>query len=313
VKRVACIGECMVELRERQDATMTRGYGGDTLNTAIYLARLGTSVDYITALGDDVWSDDMLAGWQSEGIGTDLVVRLPGRLPGLYVIRTDEKGERRFYYWRDSAPARQLFSLSQVETLCDSLTSYDLIYFSGITLSLYDDAGRERLFASIARCRKAGGRIAFDTNFRQQGWQDRSAAKSVYRRAFSHVDTLLASREDLGLLFDTAGTAEFEACQGVEERILKLEGPACRVLGDGIDAIVTAPSVTPVDTTAAGDSFAAAYLATRLAGCSIEDSARAGHWLAGVVVRHPGAVIPRSAMPEGLLVHLHQSSRENRS
>ncbi|MBR0800438.1 sugar kinase [Bradyrhizobium jicamae] len=313
MKRVACIGECMVELRERVDSTMTRSYGGDTLNTAIYLARLGVSVDYVTALGDDVWSDEMLSAWQSEGVGINLVVRLPRRLPGLYVIRTDEKGERRFYYWRDSAPARQLFSLPQTEALCASLASYDLVYFSGITLSLYDDGGRERLFESIARCRKSGGRIAFDTNFRPQSWQDRSAAQSVYRRTFSNVDTLLASREDLELLFDSTGTMEFEACQSVGERILKLDGPACRVLGDGVDAIVTAPSVAAVDTTAAGDSFAAAYLAARLADCPVEDAARAGHRLAGQVVRHPGAVIPRSAMPEELKVDLPRSSRETHS
>jgi 2-dehydro-3-deoxygluconokinase len=312
VKRVACIGECMVELREQADGRMTRSYGGDTLNTAIYLARLGAPVDYVTALGDDVWSDEMLSGWQAEGVGTDLVVRLAGRVPGLYVIRTDEKGERRFYYWRDSAPARQLFALPQTEALCELLTSYDLIYLSGITLSLYDDAGRERLFAAIARCRKSGGRIAFDTNFRPQGWQNRAAARSAYRHAFGCVDTLLASHEDLGLLFDTDGIAEFEACHGVKERILKLEGPACRVLGDGTEAIVKAPAIVAVDTTAAGDSFAAAYLAARLAGWSIEGSARAGHCLAAVVVRHPGAVIPRSAMPEDLRVRL-QSSKEKRS
>ena len=107
--RVACIGECMIELREQADGRLTRGFGGDTLNTAIYLARLGVSVDYATALGDDGWSDEMLASWKAEGVGTDLVVRLPGRLPGLYVIQTDDKGERRFSYWRANAPARDLY------------------------------------------------------------------------------------------------------------------------------------------------------------------------------------------------------------
>ena len=101
--RVACIGECMIELSEHADGSLTRSYGGDTLNTALYMARLGTPVDYVTALGDDGWSDEMLAAWQAEGIGTGKVLRLPGRLPGLYVIQTDPAGERRFQYWRDSA------------------------------------------------------------------------------------------------------------------------------------------------------------------------------------------------------------------
>ena len=53
MSKVACIGECMVELKQADGGLFSRGYGGDTLNTAVYLARLGVGVDYITALGDD--------------------------------------------------------------------------------------------------------------------------------------------------------------------------------------------------------------------------------------------------------------------
>jgi 2-dehydro-3-deoxygluconokinase len=81
MKRVACIGECMVELSEHPDGTLTRSFGGDTLNTTLYLARLGVPVDYATALGDDPFSDEMILAWQAEGIGTDLIARVPERLP----------------------------------------------------------------------------------------------------------------------------------------------------------------------------------------------------------------------------------------
>ena len=87
--RVACIGECMIELKQAQGVSQggksaqagsggglySRGYGGDTLNTAVYLARLGVDVDYITALGDDALSDEMIAGWAAEGVGTKRVCR----------------------------------------------------------------------------------------------------------------------------------------------------------------------------------------------------------------------------------------------
>src|SRR5262245_33491447 len=98
--RVASIGECMIELRHAQGGAQgglyARGYGGDTLNTAVYLARLGVDIDYITALGDDALSEEMIAGWKAEGVGTKRVHRLAGKLPGLYLIQTDEKGERKF-------------------------------------------------------------------------------------------------------------------------------------------------------------------------------------------------------------------------
>ena len=107
---VASIGECMIELKQAGGGLYSRGFGGDTLNTAVYLARLGVAVDYITALGDDPLSAEMVAGWVAEGVGTGRVMRLPGKLPGIYLIGTDDKGERRFFHWREqrggAEPAR---------------------------------------------------------------------------------------------------------------------------------------------------------------------------------------------------------------
>ena len=291
--RVACAGECMVELREVADGSLRRGYGGDTLNTAVYLARLGVNVDYVTALGDDPWSDEMLAGWRDEGVGTSHVHQLPGRLPGLYIIQTDAAGERRFSYWRDSAAARQLFDHVDI----DALSGFEVIYVSGITLSIFAPDARETLFATLERARERGGRVVFDTNFRPRGWPDRDLARTLYRRMFGIADLLFASMEDLTLLFGADGEAELRRFEAGLEIVLKAEHPACRVLHDGRDATVEArPVQQVVDTTAAGDSFAAAYLAARLNGADPEAAARAGHDLAGLVVGHPGALIPRAAM-----------------
>ncbi len=134
---VACLGECMVELRTRPDGLLARSYGGDTLNTALYLARLGVSTSYVTALGDDDFSADMVRAWEAEGIGTGHVLRLPGCLPGLYIIETDESGERRFLHWRDSAPVRRIFDPPHVAAVRTALLAADVLYLSGITLSLF--------------------------------------------------------------------------------------------------------------------------------------------------------------------------------
>ena len=84
-----------------------------------------------------------------------------------------------------------------------------------------------------------------------------------------------------------------------------------RVLGD---RFCQPPKAKPVeapvvDTTAAGDSFAAAYVAARLVGADPIEAARAGHRLAGIVVCHPGAIIPRAEMPLGLIPN-HANSRK---
>ena len=153
MKTVACIGECMIELSTGADNGLLRSYGGDTLNTAVYLARLGVSVDYITALGDDPFSDDMLNGWEGEGVGIGRAVRVPGKLPGLYAIRTSEAGERSFYYWRENSAARQLLDLPETDGLLASLAGYDVVYLSGVTLSLYSADGSQRLFEELKMAR----------------------------------------------------------------------------------------------------------------------------------------------------------------
>ena len=89
-KKIAIIGECMIELSEKGES-IKRGFGGDTLNTAIYLARQADetqlSVDYVTALGIDSFSDQMIAAWQQEKVGTRLIQRLENKMPGLYALK----------------------------------------------------------------------------------------------------------------------------------------------------------------------------------------------------------------------------------
>ncbi len=300
---VACIGECMIELKQAGSGLYARGFGGDTLNTAVYLARLGVAVDYITALGDDPLSDEMIAGWQAEGVGTGKVARLAGKLPGLYLIATDDKGERRFYHWRESAAARSLLDLPETERLLQSLASYKLVYLSAITLSILSEPARARLLAALREARARGTMIAFDTNFRARGWPDLDIARRVFREAFETSDIALASTEDLLPLYPGASTDALLATIASGEAVLKLAEPASLLrAGDAMQRVDAEPlTVAVVDTTAAGDSFAAAYLAARLAGAEPEAAARAGHRLAGRVVCHPGAIIPRSAMPDDIL------------
>ena len=297
--RVACIGECMIELKQAKAGLYSRGYGGDTLNTAIYLARLGVDVDYITALGDDSLSEEMVVGWTAEGIGTKRVVRLPGKLPGLYMIQTDAHGERRFFHWRENAAARYLMDLPETSDILNSLASYDVVYLSAVTLSIYSEEGRGRLMAALGRARLLGTRFAFDTNFRARGWPDLDGARRAYGAAFEAADIVLASTEDLGPLYPDTSREGLLVGIPSAETVLRLAEPASVLRFDGASQEIKAEPLTKpvVDTTAAGDGFAAAYIAARLEGSDPAEAARAGHRLAGVVVCYPGAIIPAYAMP----------------
>jgi 2-dehydro-3-deoxygluconokinase len=220
-------------------------------------------------------------------------------LPGIYMIQTDEKGERRFFHWRESAAARSLMELPETADILHSLAGYDVVYLSAITLSLYSETGRARLFEALQRARTSGARFAFDTNFRVRGWPDTDIARAVYRNAFEIADIVLASTEDLLPLYRGENHDGLLARIPGGEVVLKLSEPASILRIGGVSHRIEAEPLTRsvVDTTAAGDSFAAAYLAARLAGADPIEAARAGHHLAGVVVCHAGAIIPRAAMP----------------
>src|SRR5260370_455520 len=159
---VVSVGEVMIELTRGPDGRYGLSFGGDTFNTAVYLARAGIPAAYATAMGDDPYSDALMALATAEGVNGDLIRRVPGRMPGLYLIETDAKGERKFYYWRETSPARELFELPNWASVAETLLSARLIYFSGVTLSLYSNTGIGRFLAALELARKQGVKVAFD-------------------------------------------------------------------------------------------------------------------------------------------------------
>ena len=302
--RVASIGECMIELRHRSERELELAFGGDTLNMAVYLARLtrgaGVRVDYVTALGaDDPYSEQMVREWEREGVGTGLVERLPGRLPGLYLIRLDERGERSFTYYRSAAAARDMLRGERGREVLDALRGYDLVYLTGITLSILADDQRGRLVELAEDLRRRGGRLAFDSNFRPAGWPDPEEARRWFTAFMERADILLPTLDDDRRLLgdaDPESCAERRRAMGASEVAVKLGPEGCHVASDAFTGRVP-PEPVPrvVDTTAAGDSFNAGYLAARLLGRPPKEAARLGNRVAARVIAHPGAIVPLEA------------------
>jgi 2-dehydro-3-deoxygluconokinase len=298
---VVCIGEVMVEFARGTDGRFGFGCGGDTFNMAVYLARAGIDVAYATALGNDRYSDGILALAAAEGVRNDLVLRVPGRLPGLYLIETDAAGEREFFYWRDTAPARELFELPEWGRVAEGMLTAKLIYFSGITLSLYSNNGLGRFLAIIEMARQQGVKVAFDGNFRPRGWKgDLPRTRTVFMEALKRVDIVLPTYDDEAVLWgDPSPEATVERMQafGIGEIVVKNGPNSALVATDGRREFIPVPEVVvPVDTTAAGDSFNAGYIAARLAGKQPTEAAAEAHRLAGEVIRHRGAIMPRAAL-----------------
>ncbi len=293
----------MVELAPAPEGAglFRRGIGGDSFNTAVYMKRLAEAgaarVHYVTALGEDPESARMIAAFRAEGLETDLVFRIEGAGPGLYLIETDTQGERRFHYWRGESAARQLMDGARAEALARALTGFDLVYLTGISLAILEPNAREGLLELLEGLGPQT-RLAFDPNHRPALWDAQTAAGAAARLAGLGA-TVLASAEDARALYgETTPAVAVRRWRdaGAAEVVLRRGAAPCLIGEAGATEIVEAPAEENVavrDTTAAGDAFNAAYLLARLGGRAIREAAAAGHALAARVIQTPGALLPR--------------------
>jgi 2-dehydro-3-deoxygluconokinase len=227
-------------------------------------------------------------------------LRVPGRLPGLCLVERNRSGERILNIWDEGAPARELFELPDWMRIAESLVSARLIYFSGITLSLYSNNGLGRLFAALEVARAQGVQVAFDGNFRPAGWKGNLArTRTVFIEALKRVDIALPTYDDEAVLWgDPSPESTVARLQafGIGEIVVKNGPNSALVAGSNTHEFVPVPEVVvPVDPTAAGDGFNAGYLAARLSGSDPAQAAMAAHRLAADVLRHPGPLMPRAA------------------
>ncbi|BDS22946.1 ketodeoxygluconokinase [Enterobacter roggenkampii] len=306
-KKIAVIGECMIELSQK-GAEVSRGFGGDTLNTSVYIARQvapeALTVNYVTALGTDSFSQQMLEAWQSEHIDTSLIQRMENRLPGLYYIETDDTGERTFYYWRNEAAAKFWLESEDAAAICEALATFDYLYLSGISLAILSPTSREKLLSLLRECRANGGKVIFDNNYRPRLWASREETQQVYQQMLQYTDIAFLTLDDEDALWGEKPVEDVIArtqAAGVSEVVIKRGAEPCLVAITG-EAVVEVPAVKlakekVIDTTAAGDSFSAGYLAVRLTGGTPEAAAQRGHLTASTVIQYRGAIIPREAMP----------------
>jgi 2-dehydro-3-deoxygluconokinase len=293
--RVVLIGEAMLELSRKGDG-WRMGYGGDTLNTAIHLARAGHDVAYLTAIGGDALSAELKAQWAAEGLDVSLVLEHPGRSTGLYAITNDGAGERSFTYWRGQSAAREMLALPGSAEAQASAAKADLIAFSLITLAILPPEGREQLLALAREVRQRGGQVAFDGNYRPRLWAGTAEARAARDAAIACASIGLPTLEDESALSgeaDAEGVAAHWQGLGCAETVVKLGADGCR-LPDG-SVIAPAAVLAPVDTSGAGDAFNAGYLGARLDGEGPAKAARAGHRQAAWTIMRPGAIPARES------------------
>lgn len=298
----------MLEVQANGFGPCVLSYGGDTFNTSVYLRRCASTqtieVSYATGLGIDPLSQQLKQAWETMGLNLSAIQLIEGKLPGMYLIETDDQGERSFHFWRESSAARAYFQATEETALEKAANTYDCIYFSGISLAILDAVSRKRLFSMLSRARTTGCRVVFDNNFRPKLWPNLQEAQQVYLEAFAVCHTAMITLDDHQAVFGHASLqdalthaqslnmAEVVIKRGADSTLVRDEH------GAPWQSIATEKVARVVDTTAAGDSFAAGYLSRRLLGVSASLAAEFGNKVAARVIQHRGALIPTDAFKD---------------
>lgn len=286
----------MIEFARTADSrSWLRNFAGDTFNTAWYFHNLASEnwrTAYFTAIGDDRVSEEMRVFMEEAGIDTSAIRKIAGKSPGLYTIDLDG-AERSFCYWRDNSAAKQL--ADDADALRAAFSSATEIYFSGITLAILSESGRTRLIEALGSARREGKLISFDPNIRPRLWDSAPEMKAWLEQAAAVSTRAFPTYPDEADLFGDdglAGTAQRYRSYGVDEIVVKNGADPClAMLGDECVTVPARKVENPVDTTGAGDSFNAAYLAARLAGKPIGKACTHAHGISATVISSFGALL----------------------
>ena len=296
--QVAVIGEPLAELVFAPDGALRLGLGGDAANVAVALARGGCDVALHTAFGADVLSDMVAARLHGGGVQV-AGPRLAGQSVGIYLVGTDEEGERSFTYWRDGSAASRYLA-DGIEQIVEAIGSSDVIVFSGITLALLRRDGRSILRDGLASARAF---VVFDPNYRPALWPDLAEAVSAARELLPVTDAVLASRDDCAALLGSPNAetgARSLASAGVPHVAVTDAAAGCVIVDDNEEMRIASPAAPRVlDTTGAGDAFDAGWIHGWVRGAGARERALAGLEAAAVCVAQLGALGDRPPVGRG--------------
>jgi len=289
-----CMGEPMLEFNQLPPQADGRrlyleGCGGDTSNAAVAASRHGASVGYITALGRDFAGDAFMALWAQERVDASTVRRSEQHPTGVYFVFHGPGGHEFLYYRQNSAAA----AYTQADLPRDALAAARMLFVSGVSQAISTSAA-DAVFAAIEIVKRAGGIVAYDTNYRARLWPPARAA-AVMNSAIRQADYVFPGLDDAAALLgltEPDAILDFYLRLGPKAVVLKMgEAGAC-LATQHARLRLPAHQVQAVDATGAGDTFCGSFLARILAGDEPKDAARYANVAAALKCTGYGAVAP---------------------
>jgi 2-dehydro-3-deoxygluconokinase len=285
----------------RSATRLRRSLAGAESNVAIGLARLGVRSRWIGVLGDDPLGDAALATLRGEGVDVAFVRRDPDAPTGVLLRDAPLLLPIQVVYHRSAAAGARL---GPEDIPPEAVAGARMVHVTGITAALSPSCAAAA--ATLAKHgREAGAEVVLDPNYRSRLWSIEDARSGVETLA-GLADVVLVGEEEGRLLTggsEPSALAGWFLDRGAALVVVKRGAQgAWATDGDEVWAALGF-AVDPVDVVGAGDAFAAAFLAGRLAGHAMVACLRAGNAAGAAACRAYGDIegLPTAAELTALL------------
>jgi len=303
---IVVLGSAFVELvpsRTHVDLSRVGSFnlsiGGSATNMSVAASRLGARVGLLTAVGDDDFGRYVLKELRHEGIDVSNVRRIGGCRTGLSSYTVDEKGTKKYHFYRFPG-----YSSPEATLSADDVKEK---YIEGARALALGEACVRRLpsrgfaLTAVRFARKKDRLILYDPNYRSSLWASPSLASEVTRRFISLASVTTPNEKEALLI--TGRRNEGSAIEdllklGVKAVVVKEAERGCTVATKNEVTHMPAFKVRAVDDTGAGDAFAAGLLVGLLHGMSLKQSALLANAVGALKVSKAGTVRGMPALAE---------------
>ena len=290
---IAIIGECLIELSANgslaDTSTLNKFFGGDTVTTAVAIARLGGNVTYLTKVGNDGFSEFILSSLQKENIDTSLV-KSNDEQNGMYIVSHTLDNKEVLYYKRKTAATK----LSIEDLSEENIKKLKLIYSTGVVQSL-SASSRELIRESFKIAKENDVLTAYDPNY-TSCFMNSSDTRELFEEIIDYTDVIFLSlKNDAVKLYEVESVDKIMNYmweKGVKIVVIKSHIDNGYYVGYQGDINFTEFYNTQkaIDTTASGDVFNGGFLYALTNGYSPIDAAKFAAVVSGLQTQNYGAI-----------------------
>lgn len=290
---IAIIGECLIELSSNgtlaDTSTLNKFFGGDTVTTAVAVARLGGKVTYVTNVGNDGFSEFILSSLQKEHIDTSLI-KSNEEQNGMYIVsRTPEKKELLYYKRKTAATKLSIDDLSE-----DCIKKLKLVYSTGVVQSL-SASSRELVHNAFKLAKENDVLTAYDPNY-TSCFMNSTDTKEYFEEIVDYLDIIFLSlKNDAERLYDVDSidkVMNYFWDKGVKIVVVKSHidnGYYTGYKGD-INFTEFYNTSKAIDTTASGDVFNGGFLYAITNGYAPAEATKFASVVSGLQTQNFGAI-----------------------